>query len=72
MEIQGEQRAGELGEIYFSLKKLIISCFFLKNTFIYSFVFGCAESSLLCGLFSLIAVHGLLIAVASLVAKHQL
>ena len=63
---------GVRGDLFFLLKKLIIICFFLKNTFIYSFVFGCAESSLLCGLFSLVAVHGLLIAVASLVAKHQL
>ena len=47
----------------------IVSCFF----------FGCAESSLLCRFslveswgYSLVAVHGLLIAVASLVAEHGL
>ena len=37
----------------------------------YLLIFGCAGSSLLCGL-SLVAVHGLLTAVASLVAEHQL
>ena len=44
------------------------------------FIFGCARSSLLCGLFSscsewgllFIAVHRLLIAVASLIADHGL
>ena len=43
------------------------------------FFFGCAESSLLCRFslveswgYSLVAVHGLLIAVASLVAEHGL
>ena len=44
------------------------------------FIYGCAGSSLLCGLFSscgeqgllLVAVHGLLIVVASLVAEHGL
>ena len=50
---------------------------FLK--LIYLFTFGCAGSSLLCGLslvvesegYSLVAVRGLLIAVASLVAEHS-
>ena len=50
-----------------------------KNDFMYSFIFGCARSSLLHGLFSscgeggsfLVAVHRLLIAVVSLV-KHGL
>ena len=45
----------------------------------YSFVFGCAGSSSLCGLFSSYGqqgllfgtVRGLLIAVASLVVKHR-
>ena len=43
----------------------------LKKKFIYLLIFGCAGSSLLSGL-SLVAVHGLLTAVASLVADHQL
>ena len=46
----------------------------------YLFIFGCAGSSLLPGLFSscgewglhFVAASGLLIAVASLVAKHRL
>ena len=47
----------------------------------YSFVFGCARSSLLCGGFSLVAasggysavaMHGLLLVVASLVAERGL
>ena len=50
------------------------------SAFIYLFIFGCARSSLLLGLFSscsergplFIAVHGLLIAVASLVAESRL
>ena len=48
--------------------------------FIYVFIFGCAGSSLLNGLFSscdewglpFLAVRGLLVTVASLVAKHEL
>ena len=39
--------------------------------FIKLFIFGCAGSSLLCGL-SVVAAHRLLIAVASLIAEHQL
>ena len=58
--------------------------FFFLNKFIYLFIyfiFGCVGSSLLCaGFFSgcseqgllFVAVHGLLIAVASLVAEHRL
>ena len=51
--------------------------YFLK----YSFIFGCARSSLLCGGFSLVAasggysadaMHGLLLVVASLVAERGL
>ena len=42
-----------------------------KILFIYLFIFGCAGSSLLQGL-SLVAVRGLLIAGASLVAEHGL
>ena len=52
-----------------------------KNNFIYLYIFfDCAESSLLCNrLFliaasrgcSLVVVHGLLIAVASLVVEHR-
>ena len=50
------------------------------NLFILFIIFGCVGSSLLRGLFSswgergllFIAVHGLLIAVASLVAEHGL
>ena len=54
---------------------------FVKNTFIYLFLFfGYAGSSLLCRLFSncgkqellFIAVHRLLIVMASLVAEHRL
>ena len=54
---------------------------FLKiNLFIYLFTFGCVGSSLLRGAFYscgeqgllFIAVHGLLITVASLVAEHGL
>ena len=43
----------------------------LKKLFIYLFIFGCAGSLAACGL-SLVTVHGLLIAVASLVAEHRL
>ena len=53
-------------------------CFALKKIIL--FIFGCAGSSLLCGLFSTcserellsISVRGLLIAVASLVVEHGL
>ena len=41
--------------------------YFFKS--IYSFTFGCVASSLLCGL-SLVAVHRLLIAEASLAVEH--
>ena len=51
-----------------------------KRTFIYLFMFGCAGSSLLCGLFSsggdrgplFVEVPGCLTAVASLVTEHRL
>ena len=54
--------------------------FFFFNLFIYLFIFGCVGSSLLCVGFSscgergllFIAVHRLLVAVASLVAEHGL
>ena len=50
------------------------------DLFIYLFIFGCVGSSLLRAAFSscgergllFIAVHGLLIAVASLVVEHEL
>ena len=53
--------------------------FFKISNFIYCF-FGCAGSSLLCGLslvaarggYSLVAVHRFLIVVSSLVAEHGL
>ena len=53
---------------------------FFKNNFIHLFIFGCSGSSLLCRLFSscgeggllFIAVRGLLIVVASLVAERGL
>ena len=53
---------------------------FFKNLFMCLFIFGCVGSSLLRGLFSscgeqgllFIVVHGLLIAVASLVVEHGL
>ena len=41
----------------------------LKNFFFNLFIFGCAGSSR-CEAFSLVAEHGLLIEVASLVAEH--
>ena len=53
--------------------------FFLINLFVYLFIFGCIGSSLLPAGFScgerrllFVAVHGLLTAVASLVAEHGL
>ena len=54
--------------------------FFFFLIRLYLFIFGCAGSSPLCGLSlvvegrdpSLVAVHGLLIVVASLVAEHVL
>ena len=47
--------------------------------YIYSFIFGCTRSSLLRGLslvavswgYSLVAVHGLLIEVVSLIVEHR-
>ena len=53
---------------------------FLQNYFIYLFIFGCAGSSLLLGLFSsfrdrgysLFVVYGLVIALASLITEHGL
>ena len=61
------------------LKLVNFMGFFSFNKFIYLFVFGCVGSSLLhafssCGEWGLlfVAVHGLLIAVASLVAEHGL
>ena len=65
-------------------KKVIIvlspSVFFFLSFFLSFFLFGCAGSSLLCGLFSscgkqrqpFVAVRGLLRAVASLVTKPGL
>ena len=47
---------------------LLSFSFFPPN---FNLFIGCAGSSLLCKL-SLVAVHGLLIAVASLVAEHRL
>ena len=50
-------------------------------SFFFLFIFGCVESLLLCGLFSLLVAirdyapviaHGLLTAVASLAAEHRL
>ena len=59
------------------LKSLVIPFFKKKN---YLFIFGCGRSSLLARVFPsyaeqellLIAVYGLLIVVASLVAEHRL
>ena len=76
----------------FSTYQLVVSCVscLLPSTytvvfvffFFFNFIYGCAGSSLLCGLFfslvaesggcSVVAMHGLLIAVASPVAKHGL
>ena len=47
------------------------SIYIILLFFLIYFIFGCMGSSLLCGL-SLLAVHGLLIAVASLFAEHRL
>ena len=57
-----------------------LSYSFLKNNFIYVFIFGRAGSSLLCGFFSrsrqegysLVDMRELLIGVASVVAKQRL
>lgn len=46
-------------------------CFF-KNNFTYLFIFGCPGSPVLCGGFSLVGAHGLLIAVASFVTERGL
>ena len=71
MEIQGEQRAGESGETHFSLKKISLLFVSFLKILLFIRLFLAVLSSLLCRLF-LVAVHGLLIAVASLVAKHRL
>ena len=65
--------------LYTYIITCMVLCFFF-NGFIYLFIFGCTGSSLLCGLFSscgeaeatLVAVHGLLTEVASLVVEHGL
>ena len=61
------------------MEELEFELFFL-HVYFYSFIFGCAGSSLLHGLslvvvsrgYSLVAVCGLLTALASLVAEHGL
>ena len=52
------------------MEELEFELFFL-HVYFYSFIFGCAGSSLLHGL-SLVAVCGLLTVLASLVAEHGL
>ena len=59
---------------------LFVCLFLFFNKFIYLFIFGCVGSSLLRATFSswsewgllFVAVHGLLTAVAYLVAEHGL
>ena len=53
-----------------SLFLLLFPNFFKKNKCIYLFIYGCVGSSLLRTGFLFIAVCGLLIVVASLVAEH--
>ena len=51
----------------------------IMDIYIYSFILGCTRSSLLCGLtlvavsggYSLVAVHGFLIEVVSLIVEHR-
>ena len=52
------------------MEELEFELFFL-HVYFYSFIFGCAGSSLLHGL-SLVAVCGLLTVLASLVSEHGL
>ena len=65
-----------IGTLFFF--NYLLLCFIYLKIILFIFIFGCAESLLLCGLFSscsewgllLVTVSGLLIVVASLVVEH--